>query len=76
MVSECILCVLGFPMTYRACSNDSYSLLYMYIYSYFETWLVTGLFLGMSSNDKALEGCTAMIARIPEQVIRKKKSRG
>ena len=51
MVSECILCVLGFPMRYRTYSNDSYSLLYMYIYSYFETWLVTGLFLGMSSNE-------------------------
>ena len=30
-VSECILCVLGFQMTYRTCSEGPYSLLHMYI---------------------------------------------
>jgi len=28
--SECILCVMGFQMTYRTCSHDYYSLLNIY----------------------------------------------
>ena len=31
IVWECILCVMGFQMTYRTCSYESYSLLCMYI---------------------------------------------
>ena len=31
IVRECIRCVSGFQMTYRTCSYEQYSLLYMYI---------------------------------------------
>ena len=31
IVWECIRCVSGFQMTYRTCSYEQYSLLYMYI---------------------------------------------